>query len=379
MTPGSEILARLDALAAISETPDCLTRTALTPVYRRASELVLSWMREAGMAARIDAIGNVIGRYEGASEGAPALLLGSHLDTVRDAGKYDGMLGVVTSIACVDALRREGRRLPFAVECVAFIDEEGVRFGTSMAGSAALAGRFDHSLMERRDDGGATLAEALTAYGLDPATVGGAARPRDEILAYAELHIEQGPVLEAKGLPVGCVTAISGAIAFRGRARWRRRPCRNRADGRPPRRARGRGGMRARRGAALPLRSGLVGTVGRIAASPDAINVIPGRVRFSIDLRSPDDAQRERAGADLLREIAAVAARRGLTQIARKIHDVAAAPCAPRLMTQIDRAIAAEDIAPFRLASGAGHDGMMVQAIADIGMIFVRCAKRDKP
>jgi allantoate deiminase len=375
LTPGSEILARLDALAAISETPDCLTRTALTPVYRRASELVLSWMREAGMAGRIDAIGNVIGRYEGASEGAPALLLGSHLDTVRDAGKYDGMLGVVTSIACVDALRREGRRLPFAVECVAFIDEEGVRFGTSMAGSAALAGRFDRSLMERRDDGGATLAEALTAYGLDPATVGGAARPRDEILAYAELHIEQGPVLEAKGLPVGCVTAISGASRFEvaldgvaGHAGTV--PMEGRRD--------------ALAGAAecvlvverrCRAEAGLVGTVGRIAASPDAINVIPGRVRFSIDLRSPDDAQRERAGADLLREIAAVAARRGLTQIARKIHDVAAAPCAPRLMTQIDRAIAAEDIAPFRLASGAGHDGMMVQAIADIGMIFVRCAK----
>jgi allantoate deiminase len=121
--------------------------------------------------------------------------------------------------------------------------------------------------------------------------------------------------------------------------------------------------------------TGLVGTVGRIAASPDAINVIPGRVRFSIDLRSPEDAQRERAGADLLREIAAIAARRGLTHSARKIHELAAAPCAPTLMTQIDRAIAAEGIAPFRLASGAGHDGMMVQAIANIGMIFVRCAK----
>lgn len=372
---GPEILARIDRLAALSETPDNLTRTALTPAYRRASDLVLAWMRAAGMAARIDPVGNIVGRYEGARADAAALMLGSHLDTVRDAGKYDGMLGVVTSIACVADLQREGRRFPFAIECVAFIDEEGVRFGTSMAGSQALAGTFDAGLLERRDDGGTSMAEALLAYGLDPAAVGRAARRRDDILAYAELHIEQGPVLEAKGLAVGCVTAINGASRFEvellgtaGHA------------GTVP--------MDARRdalaGAAecvlaverrAAAEAGLAGTVGRIAASPDAINVIPGRVRFSIDLRAPDDAQRERAGAELLRELGAIAARRNLALAARKIHDLAAAPCAPRLMAQIERAIAAEGVVPLRLASGAGHDGMAMRAIADIGMIFVRCAK----
>jgi allantoate deiminase len=372
---GSEILARIDALAAISESPEGLTRTALTPVYRRASEIVLSWMQDAGMDTRIDPIGNVVGRVEGTRDGAPALMLGSHLDTVRDAGKYDGMLGVVTSILCVDALRREGRRFPFAIECIAFIDEEGVRFGASMAGSCAIAGTFDRTLLERRDDGGTTMAEALSAYGLDPGAVGRAARRREDILAYAELHIEQGPVLEGKGLPVGCVTAINGTSRFEitlegvaGHA------------GTVP--------MDARRdalaGAAecvlaveryCRAEAGLVGTVGRIASSPDAINVIPGRVRFSIDLRAPDDAQRERAGAELLCEISAIAARRDLALGALPIHELAAAPCAPRLIAQIERAIAAEGIAPYRLASGAGHDGMALRAIADIGMIFVRCAK----
>jgi len=293
---------------------------------------------------------------------------------VRDAGRYDGMLGVVTAIACVDALRREGRRFPFAIECVAFIDEEGVRFGASMAGSCAIAGTFDQRLLERRDDAGITMAEALSAYGLDPGAVGRAARRREEILAYAELHIEQGPVLEGKGLPVGCVTAINGTSRFEITL-----------DG-----VAGHAGtvpMDARRDAlagaaecvlAIERRCrgepSLVGTVGRIASNPDAINVIPGRVRFSIDVRAPDDAQRERAGAELLREITAIAARRYLTLTARPIHALAAAPCAPKLIAQIERAIAAEGIAPYRLPSGAGHDGMALKAIADIGMIFVRCA-----
>ena len=372
---GSQILARIDALAAISESAEGLTRTPLTPVYRRASDLVLGWMRETGMAVRVDAIGNVVGRLEGVYEGAPALMLGSHLDTVRDAGKYDGMLGVVTAIACVDALRREGRRFPFALECVAFSDEEGVRFGASMAGSCAVAGTFDRALLERRDDGGTSMAAALSAYGLDPAAVAGAARRREDILAYAELHIEQGPVLEAKGLPVGCVTAINGTSRFEielegmaGHAGTV--PMDQRRDALAgaaecvlavERRCRG--------------EAGLVGTVGRIASRPDAINVIPGRVRFSIDLRAPDDAQRERAGAELVREIGAIAARRNLAHSARMIHELAAAPCAPRLIAQIERAIAAEGVTPFRLPSGAGHDGMAIKAIADIGMIFVRCAK----
>ena len=171
-------------------------------------------MREAGMSARLDAIGNVVGRYEGRTPGAPCLMLGSHLDTVRNAGKYDGMLGVVAAIDCVHTLNARGTRLPFAIEVVGFADEEGVRFGSTLLGSRAVAGTFDPKLLDNRDKDGTSMREALTAFGLDPERTGDAARRRADILAYAELHIEQGPVLEAEGLPVGVVTAINGANRF---------------------------------------------------------------------------------------------------------------------------------------------------------------------
>src|SRR6266849_1422267 len=214
-TMGETICARVDELAAITAEPGKLTRVFLSPEQRRASDLVLGWMRDAGMTARLDAIGNVVGRYEGQQPGLPALVFGSHLDTVRDAGKYDGMLGVVTAISCVAALRQEGTRLPFAIEVIGFSDEEGVRFGATMLGSRAVAGTFDPTLLECRDDDGTTMAAALRAFGLDPAAIGQAAKRREDVLAYAELHIEQGPVLERQGLPVGCVTSINGAARFK--------------------------------------------------------------------------------------------------------------------------------------------------------------------
>ena len=210
MIAGATLLARADALAAITESPPALTRSYLTPEHKRASDLVLGWMREAGMQAALDAAGNCAGRYEGNAPGLPCLMLGSHLDTVRDAGKYDGMLGVLTAIACVDALNRAGERLPFAIEVLGFGDEEGVRFGGTLIGSRAVAGAFDPALLDLSDAGGTTLAEAYRAFGLDPARIPAMARKRGDLLAYAELHIEQGPRLEAEGLPVGVVTAIAG-------------------------------------------------------------------------------------------------------------------------------------------------------------------------
>jgi len=370
---GTEICARVDQLAQASEEPDKLTRIFLSPEQRTASELVLSWMRDAGMEARIDAIGNVVGRYEGESPGLPALFLGSHLDTVRDAGKYDGMLGVVTAIACVGALNRESRRLPFAIEVIGFADEEGVRFGGTMLGSHAVAGTFDLALLDQRDDKGISIRDALGAFGLDPDAIPSAARRRDEILAYVELHIEQGPVLEANHLPVGCVTSISGATRFLAEITGMAGhagtvPMGSRKDA-----------LAAAAECILAIEqrcgeeAGLVGTVGRIEASPGAINVIPGRARFSIDIRAPDDAQRQRAVDDVLNRVRSICQTRGVPADIRKIYDLPAAPCAPWLMERIDRAIAAEAIPPFRLASGAGHDGMAMIALADIGMIFVRC------
>ncbi len=374
MLAGRALLERADALAAITETPPALTRSYLTPEHKRAGELVLGWMRAAGMRAELDAVGNAAGRYEGTEPGLPCLMLGSHLDTVRDAGKYDGMLGVITAIACVDALNRAGERLPFAIEVLGFGDEEGVRFGGTLIGSRALAGAFDPALLELRDAAGISLADAYRSFGLDPARIGAAARRPGDLHAYVELHIEQGPRLEAEGLPVGVVTAIAGftrlQVEIAGMAGH---------AGTVPMAGR-RDALAAaaecvlaveRRGSA----AGLVATVGKLEAAPGAINVIPGLARFSVDLRSADDALREAAIAELAAEFGAVAAQRGVALEIRGTQSSRAAACAPWLMEQFAAAVRAEGVREFRLMSGAGHDGMAMIRIADIGMLFVRCAR----
>ena len=200
---GQEIVGRINALAAISESPGNLTRLFLTPEHRAAGDLIMSWMVEAGMSARLDAIGNVCGRYEGEQPRSPCLMLGSHYDTVRDAGKWDGPLGLITAISCVADLNRRGRRLPFAIDVTGFADEEGVRFASTLLGSRAIAGTFNESVLATKDSSGKSVREALIEFGLNPDHVGAAARIRGELLAYVELHIEQGPVLEARNLPVG--------------------------------------------------------------------------------------------------------------------------------------------------------------------------------
>ena len=200
---GQEIVRRIDALSAISETPDHLTRIFLTPEHRAAADLLLSWMREAGMRAHLDAIGNVCGRYEGDRPGLPCLMLGSHYDTVRDAGKWDGPLGLITAISCVGAVHKRGQRLPFAIEVIGFADEEGVRFASTLLGSRAAAGTFDESVLGAKDRQGISMREALSQFGLDPGRIGAAARSRSELHGYVELHIEQGPVLECESLAVG--------------------------------------------------------------------------------------------------------------------------------------------------------------------------------
>ena len=362
-----------DALARHSELPGGLTRVFLSPQQREVNALVLAWMREAGMHARLDALGNCVGRYEGATPGAPCLMLGSHLDTVRDAGRYDGMLGVLSAIECVRALAQANVRLPFAVEVVGFGDEEGVRYGSTLLGSRAVAGTLDPALLDKKDGDGIALRDALAAFGLDPAHYRSAARTSHEVLAYAELHIEQGPVLEAQGLPVGVVTAINGGNRFSielsgiaGHA------------GTVPMRLR-RDALAAaaecvlaveRIAAALP---DVVGTVGRIEALPGAMNVIPGRVTFSLDVRAPTDAQRHAAVAAITGELARIAERRGVAFSTTPLWEAKTAPCAPDLQRQIAAAIAAEGIAVHHLPSGAGHDGMALVDIAPIGMLFVRC------
>ena len=370
---GSRILQRIDTLAAISESPEALTRICFSPEHRRAADLILRWMEEAGLTARMDEIGNVIGRYEGNAPGLPCLMIGSHFDTVRDAGKWDGPLGVLTGIECVAEVTRRGLRLPFALEVVAFADEEGVRFSSTLLGSRAVAGTFDYGALEAVDSDGLTMREAMEGFGLEPCAIRKAARKRGEILAYAELHIEQGPALEVEDLPVGVVTAISGASRFAvelegvtGHAGTV--PMNLRHD--------------ALAGAAECIAAverlcgghpGLVGTVGQIAVQPGATNVIAGRARFTLDIRAPEDERRRDAVSAIIDAVDEIASRRRLKARITKTHENRTAACALWLRDQFGAAIAESGHHILDLPSGAGHDGMAMIDVADIGMLFVRC------
>jgi hydantoinase/carbamoylase family amidase len=371
---GTRLINRCKALAALSsDAPSALTRAYLTPEHARANALVGDWMAKAGMANWVDPLGNIVGRYEGLDPRAPAVLLGSHLDTVRDAGRYDGMLGVVTAIEAVDALHRAGLRLPFPIEVVGFGDEEGLRFGTTLIGSRGLAGTLEPSFLEARDREGTTLAQALTAFGLDPDKWRAAARAPGSLRAYLEVHIEQGPLLERLKLPLGIVTAIAGATrrayTFSGMAGH---------SGTVPMDAR----QDALVGAAeaiLAVESvakdfGVVGTVGRIEALPGAVNVIPGGARFTVDLRAADDAIRAAALVDLDRRLAGITRRRGLQLAREALHENGATPCSPALMACLKRAMTGRGLVPHALMSGAGHDAMAMAQITQVAMLFVRCA-----
>ena len=371
----SEILARCDELARISESPDHLTRTFFTPEHARANALTLGWMISAGMQAHVDAVGNVIGRYEGTEPGAPALLLGSHLDTVRNAGKYDGMLGVVSAIACVDHLNRESIRLPFPIEVIGFVNEEGTRFGATLTGSRAVAGTFDPADLDATDSDGISLRDAVAGFCLDPAKIAAAAYQARDIAAYVELHIEQGPVLERENLAVGIVTAISGATRLRveltglaGHAGTV--PMGQRRDALAG--AAEIVGFVERRCTGI---RGLVGTVGWIAAQPGAVNVVPGAASLTLDIRAEKDADRIAAVEDIETEIGLICMRRGLTRKLVPLHDAPSSLCDPSLMNALESAAANEGVVTMRLPSGAGHDAMAIAAIAKIGMLFVRCTQ----
>jgi allantoate deiminase len=369
-----EVMARIETLAHVSDEPHALTRLYLSPAHREAVGLVRGWMEEAGMSAAVDDAATVVGRYEAASgPGAPALLLGSHIDTVRDAGKYDGNLGVVAAIAAVDGLRREGLRLPFAIEVLAFGDEEGARFPVTLTGSRAVAGTFDPRSLEAVDPDDVTLADALRAFGCDPARLGLATRRPGETLGYVELQIEQGPVLEAEGLPVGVVTAINGASRFAVRVGGMA----GHAGTVPMRLRRDALAAAAEMIVALDERArsvpDLVATVGIIDNRPGVPNVISAEASFTIDIRHPDDAVRLDAIQGVDDELHAIADRRFVRVASRQTYDAPAASCAPALVDRLEVAVARAGVRPFRLPSGAGHDGLAVQALCPIGMLFVRC------
>lgn len=373
---GARAVARCDAfgVAPFSDMVDGLFRAWLTPAFAAAQDQLAAWMEDAGMGVSHDGATNVIGRYEGQNPDAPALLIGSHIDSVADGGRYDGPLGVMLGVELVAALHTAGRRMPFAIEIIAFGDEEGSRFPAAMLTSRAVAGTLKLDALEIVDAAGVELADALTQGGYDPGAFRLATRAPGSVLAYLEAHIEQGPVLEAQGLAVGVVTGIAAQHRYMVRLT----------------------GQAGHAGTcAMPLRrdalagaaemvlaveklarddaSDLVATVGQISAHPGAANVIAGDVRFSIDLRSGDPQRHAQAAQSMLDRLAAIAAARDLGFTATRTFELPASPCDPALMALLDTALAQAGQPPMRLVSGAGHDAIAMAALCPTAMLFIRC------
>ena len=367
------LLDRCDELAAISSRPDVLERVHLSPEHRAANDLVAGWMRDAGLKTWQDAAGNQCGRLEGAEDGLPALLLGSHIDTVPDAGRYDGMLGVVLAIQVVSRIRDSGIALPFALEVVAFSDEEGTRFGTALIGSRALAGTWHDDWWNLADKDGITLFEAFQDFGLDPARLPGAFRRPEELVGYLEAHIEQGPILEDADRRLGVVTSIAGArrfaLSITGKA--------GHAGGTPFDRRRD-----ALVGASelvieverISKQRGVIGTVGRLQAFPGGVNVIPGLVEFSLDLRAEFDDDRDESIRLITEAAHEICERRGLGFHATEIYRADAVRCDIGLREAVAAGIRSTgDEHPLAFWSRAGHDGMAVVAVTPVAMLFLRC------
>ena len=383
---GATILALLEELAQFSESPDALTCSYLTPAHLATAEHLRALMAAAGLAVHRDAVGNVVGVLSGDGATARALLTGSHYDTVVNAGKFDGRLGIVLPLVVAAALHRSGRRLPYPLEIIAFAEEEGVRFRSTFLGSRAIVGRFETRVLDATDAAGISLREALRTGGdpggAAPGNVSGqevdaiAALARDPatVSGFVEVHIEQGPVLLEAGRAVGVVTSIAGSVrstvTVEGLAGH---------SGTVP--------MALRHDAAAAAAEivlaverhcsgvpGLVGTVGKLEVPDGAINVIPGRCHLSIDIRADRDAVRDAADAEVTAEIERIAARRGVTIERRRVLEVSCVPCDAGLQQAWDGSIERVTGAPaLRLASGAGHDAMMMAHLTPVGMLFVRC------
>ncbi len=371
MTPAQTVMERCDVLATCSDELHKLTRPFASDAMRRAQERVEAWMTGAGMVVSRDNVGNLRGRYRG--KGAATLLLGSHLDSVRNAGRYDGPLGVMVALAAVQRLHDEKMLMPFAIEVLAFADEEGLRFGSTYLGSRAVAGTFEPDDLERTDEASVTMKAAIEAFGGNAARIDGDRWRGGELIGYCEVHIEQGPVLEALGLPVGVVSAIAGQnrsiLTFKGEAGHAGTvPMDNRHDA-----------LAAAAEFVLAAeaeglrRPGLVATVGRLEVHPGAANVIPGEVELSLDVRHPDDATRGDAVKRILGLARDISSRRRVELVARAVSDNKAVPCAPRLVSMLSRAVSEAGHQSVQLPSGAGHDAVAMATLTDIGMLFVRC------
>ncbi len=369
---------RIGALAKISNESGVVTRTFASPAMSRANQLVAGWMRAVGMETHEDAIGNLIGHYAGKAEAGKAteakiLLLGSHLDTVRNAGKFDGPLGVLLALACVGKLHQKRLRLPFAINVLGFADEEGVRYQSAYLGSKAVAGRFEPADLKRKDADGISMADAIKNFGGDPAKIKTARLNPKNLIGYLEAHIEQGPVLEKENLALGIVTGIAGQtrarVSFLGRAGH---------AGTTP--------MSLRRDAlcaaaefilaveTLARRtSGLVATVGQIKAEPGVSNVIPGEVHLSVDIRHAKDSVRRSAQKAVKTIALKIAARRTIKLDGEVVHETPATACSKYLSGLLEQSVKRHQKRTHRLASGAGHDAAILGQITPAAMLFIRC------
>ena len=371
---GARAWTRLEALRQFTDEPGKITRLYLSPSHRQAVDATAAMMREAGCDhVHVDALGSVIGRYEGKTAGLPALLIGSHIDTVVDGGAYDGALGVIAGIGVVEALRDAGERLDFAVEVLAFGDEENVRFTSNLTSSRALAGTLDAAGLEAKDENGISIHRALLDFAGDPSEWASLKRDPASVLGYVEMHIEQGPVLEAENLSVGIVTAINGAsrwtLSVSGEAGHAGTvPMKLRHDA-----------LTAAAEMALAIErlgaqdANTVATVGRFNIEPGAVNVIPSKTRFTLDARSPDDAVRARMVEEIAATCKAIANRRGVQLTIDRFFDSKATPMASTLIAGLSDAVSRHQIAPRLLPSGAGHDAMAMAELCPAGMLFVRC------
>lgn len=358
-----------------SEEPDRLTRRFLTGAHGATLEKIGEWMRAAGMSVQIDAAGSLTGRLEGRVAEAPALVFGSHVDSVRDAGAYDGMLGVLLGLAVVEAVKSSGRSYPFAIEVVGFGDEEGSRFQASMNGSRAFASRLDtEAALTAKDREGVTLAQAMTAFGLDPARIREAGRGLGTVLAFIEPHIEQGPVLEARGAALGVVTSIAGQWRLKVRLKGQAGHA-----GTTPMHLR-RDALAAAAEAMLVIEriaaegpADLVATVGQVSVAPGAPNVIPGVAEFTVDVRAGTDAVRDNGLAQVEDVIREVAADRKIEVEIERVQNLPATEMDAKLRGLLAQACVQAGHEAPELVSGAGHDAMMIARLAPSAMLFIRC------
>jgi allantoate deiminase len=365
----TRIINRCREIAACTEVPGEITRLFLTPPMHKVHALLRDWMEAAGMTVRVDAIGNLRGLCRGLTPESPRLLIASHLDTVPNAGAFDGILGVVLGVSIIEELK--GQLLPFTIEVIGFSEEEGVRFSKPFLGSLALVGELDAKTLARTDRNGISVAEAIHAYGLDPAQLPAAALA-NETFAYLELHIEQGPVLESEDTSLGIVEALVGQtrmeLIFAGQA--------NHAGTTP---------MHLRHDAMAATaewivavedyassHNGLVATVGKVEAAPGAGNVIAGKVTASLDIRHVDDSVREASVIATLKLAETAATRRGAHVTSSKQLEQPAVPLDPHLIALLNKSAALAGFPARRMTSGAGHDAMILAPRIPSAMLFLR-------